>query len=317
MGSRSLVPLLSTGRAVAARMARGQAAAAIRIPERVRAQLRLVFPAQSPRLFVHEGARQALERKLRAAFPGPVILSITDNRHSIITHRVQRGVAPRAHPPHVPRRPPRRRRRARPLRHQGRPRRQRHAGRLHRRQRLPVARRKRSAPARHKGKHHDLLALYGKLNDRYFDGTINVLITWGKRPTTRLQRAPHHQARKLQRRRPPDPRPPGARPQVGTPLLRRVHRLPRDAAPRDSGQPRPGPREHAPARVQGARARVSLLPARPGVGKAPRREAAPDLGRRCFSNYPPRVLVFGTIPASSLAVLMRIPCGSSLASVTP
>src|SRR5271165_280047 len=92
MGSRSLVPLLSASRAVAARMARGQVAAAIRIPERVRAQLRLVFPDASPRLFVHEGARQALERRLRMAFPGPVILSITDNRHSIITHRVQRGV---------------------------------------------------------------------------------------------------------------------------------------------------------------------------------------------------------------------------------
>src|SRR5208283_1799198 len=91
MATRSLAPFLSTSRAVAARMARGQAAAAIRIPERVRAQLRLVFPAASPRLFVHEGARQALERKLRAAFPGPVILSITDNRHSIITHRVTRG----------------------------------------------------------------------------------------------------------------------------------------------------------------------------------------------------------------------------------
>src|SRR5271167_794061 len=92
MTARTAVPLLYATRSGAARMARaGQVAAAIRIPERVRAQLRLVFPSASPRLFVHEGARQALERKLRGAFPGPVILSITDNRHSIITHRVQRG----------------------------------------------------------------------------------------------------------------------------------------------------------------------------------------------------------------------------------
>src|SRR3984893_10270589 len=99
MGGRSVVPLLSASRAGAARMARGRAiasarpqvSAAIRIPRRVGAQLRLVFPSASPRLFVHEGARQSLERKLRAAFPGPVILSITHNRHSIITHRVQRG----------------------------------------------------------------------------------------------------------------------------------------------------------------------------------------------------------------------------------
>ena len=92
MGVRSVVPLLSVNRGVAARLARGHVAAAIRVPERVRAELRLVFPTASPRLFVHEGARRALERKLRGAFGGPVILSITDNRHSMITHRVQRGV---------------------------------------------------------------------------------------------------------------------------------------------------------------------------------------------------------------------------------
>ena len=77
MGSRSAVPLLYSARAGAARMARGQVAAAIRIPERAGGQLRLVFPSASPRLFVHEGARQSLERKLRVAFAGPVILSIT------------------------------------------------------------------------------------------------------------------------------------------------------------------------------------------------------------------------------------------------
>src|ERR1700685_2146788 len=89
MAVRTAVPLLYATRSGAARRARGgQVAAAIRIPERIRAQLRLVFPAASPRLFVHEGARQSLERKLRAAFHGPVILSITDNRHSIITPRV-------------------------------------------------------------------------------------------------------------------------------------------------------------------------------------------------------------------------------------
>jgi len=40
----------------------------------------------SPRLFVHEGARQALERRLMAALVGPVSLAITDNSHAIVTH---------------------------------------------------------------------------------------------------------------------------------------------------------------------------------------------------------------------------------------
>src|SRR5580692_8580826 len=54
--------------------------------------LPLVFPSRAPQIFVHEGARQALERKLKAAFPGLVVLSITDNRHSIISRSATRGV---------------------------------------------------------------------------------------------------------------------------------------------------------------------------------------------------------------------------------
>jgi hypothetical protein len=185
MGTRSLVPLLTTSRAVAARMARGQAAAAIRIPERVRAQLRLVFPDASPRLFVHEGARQALERKLRAAHAGPVILSITDNRHSIITHRIKRGTlearihhmfldAPTTVVDALVRYVTEGDREASAV-----------LGDFIDENGFQVARRKRSAPLVSKGKHHDLLAIHAKLNERYFGGTMNVLITWGKRSTTK------------------------------------------------------------------------------------------------------------------------------------
>src|SRR5258708_6492629 len=89
MGARGAVPQLQAW--LAPRWARGNAAlgtrsaggtdhgasAAIRIPERVSAQLALVFPTSSPQLFVHEGARRALERKLLAACPArPVVLSI-------------------------------------------------------------------------------------------------------------------------------------------------------------------------------------------------------------------------------------------------
>jgi hypothetical protein len=185
MGGRSAVPLLYAGRAGAARMARGQVAAAIRIPERAGGQLRLVFPASSPRLFVHEGARQALERRLRGAFPGPVILSITDNRHSIITHRVQRGILhARIHhmfldaPMHVV---------DALVRYVTRGDRDASAvlGDYIDDNGFRLARRKRNAPLVTKGKHHDLLALYQKVNDRYFGGGMNALITWGKRPTVK------------------------------------------------------------------------------------------------------------------------------------
>src|SRR5580693_7166633 len=178
MGVRSVVPLLYASRGGAARMAAGrslvvarpQVAAAIRIPERMGAQLRLVFPSAAPRLFVHEGARQALERKLRVAFPGPVILSITDNRHSIITHRVQKGVLhARVHhmfldaPPAV-------------------------VDALVRY--VTRGDRDASAPLVTKGRHHDLLELFEGINERYFGSSVNAVITWGKRPTRKTKGAP-------------------------------------------------------------------------------------------------------------------------------
>jgi hypothetical protein len=196
MGGRSVVPLLYTSRAGAARMARGrtlalarpQVAAAIRIPERVGAQLRLVFPSAAPRLFVHEGARQALERKLRTAFPGAVILSITDNRHSIITHRVQRGtLLARVHhmfldaPAQVV---------DALVRYITRGDRDASAtlGDYIDANGFRLARRKRNAPLVAKGKCHDLLRLLQELNGRYFDDAVNALITWGKRPRTKVER---------------------------------------------------------------------------------------------------------------------------------
>jgi hypothetical protein len=193
MGGRSVMPLLYASRAGAARMAGGrshglartQVPAAIRIPERVGGQLRLVFPSASPRLFVHEGARQSLERKLRAAFPGPVVLSITDNRHSIITHRVQRGTLyARVHHMFLDA----------PIvvvealvRYLTREDRDASAtlGDFIEASGSRLARRKRNAPLVTRGKHHDLLSLFNDLNHRYFDGGINAVITWGKRPATR------------------------------------------------------------------------------------------------------------------------------------
>jgi hypothetical protein len=184
MGSRSAVPLLYSARAGAARMARGQVAAAIRIPDRAGGQLRLVFPSASPRLFVHEGARQSLERKLRAAFAGPVILSITDNRHSIITHRVQKGTlharihhmfldAPAGVVEALVRYVTRGDRDASAI-----------LGDFIDDNGFRLARRKRGAPLISKGRHHDLLSLFDKTNQRYFNGSMNALITWGKRGTS-------------------------------------------------------------------------------------------------------------------------------------
>ena len=185
MSGRSAVPLLYSARASASRMARGQVATAIRIPARAGGQLRLVFPSAAPRLFVHEGARQALERKLRGAFPGQVILSITDNRHSIITHRIQKGrlharvhhmflEAPALVADALVRYVTRGDRDASAI-----------LGDYIDENGFRLVRRRRNAPLMSKGKHHDLLAIYETLNTRYFGDGINALITWGKRSTTK------------------------------------------------------------------------------------------------------------------------------------
>jgi hypothetical protein len=158
-------------------LGRPLAPATFRVPRRSAA---LVFPAHSPQIFVHEGVRQALERRLMAAFPGPVLLSITDNRHSMISHSTERGVL------HV---------------------------RIHhmfldapsdvldmlvlyltRGDRLASVRvghfieDASSRIVRHtprssldtKGKTHDLLAIFDDVNSRYFDASVTALITWGK-----------------------------------------------------------------------------------------------------------------------------------------
>ena len=166
-------------------MARPMGAVAIRIPERMSSQLALVIPQQSPRLFVHEGARQALERKLTSAFPGPVSLSITDNRHAIISHSSRGGVLrARVHhmfldaPPSVldalVRYMTRDDREASIL-----------VGHYIEANSARLARRARSIPLVTKGRHHDLLTIFHDVNDRYFDSSINALVTWGVRSVAR------------------------------------------------------------------------------------------------------------------------------------
>ena len=149
--------------------------------------LPLVFPSRAPQIFVHEGARQALERKLAASFPGLVTLSITDNRHSIVSRSVSRGVL-RARIHHMFLDAPQlivdsvvayvargdKLASARIGEYI-----ETHGDRL--------LRQTRRSALHTKGKHHDLLAIFHELNARYFDGLANPLITWGKRGRTSVK----------------------------------------------------------------------------------------------------------------------------------
>ncbi len=178
------------------RGSRERGLAAIRVPERVSEQLSLLLPGTSPNLFVHEGARQALVRKLEAAHLGSVVLSITDNRQSIVTRTSKRGVLHvRVHhmfldaPPKVVNALVRyivtADRTASDV-----------VGRYIDESVNRLARRKaRHVSVHTRGKHHDLLSIYHDVNERYFGGTLNALITWG--PKKRRGRAKPRRSIKL------------------------------------------------------------------------------------------------------------------------
>jgi len=194
MAARDLFTLQAvTGTAArVGRVARGKAlarpmgAVAIRMPERLSAQIAQIFPSSSPRIFVHEGARQALERRLMAASPGPVTLSITDNRHSIISHTWERGILrARVHHMFLDAPPQIRLDLVRYFTQSDRDASLRlgqyieaHGDRLARRA-------LRNVPLVTAGKHHDLLQIFEAVNAKYFDGTVNTLVTWGKRTRRR------------------------------------------------------------------------------------------------------------------------------------
>lgn len=203
MSAKSCVPELddwltaraSRGSATGARpgIARGGPAptfaAAIRVPERLDAKLAL--PSAAPRLFVHEGARQALERRLKAACPGcPVVLSITDNRHSIVSHARRHGALhARIHHMFLDAPPRVQGALARYIARGDRAASQIVGQYIEANARRLARRRPGAIPLDPSGEAHDLLVIFGELNERYFGGACHALITWGRR-ARRTSRAP-------------------------------------------------------------------------------------------------------------------------------
>ncbi len=168
------------------------ATAAVRIPDPGTVSLPLQFTSGGPQIFVHEGARQALERKLELAIGGPVQLAVTDNRQRMITHTRERGtLRVRIHMMFLD--APERVQDA--LIHYvlGADREASQAvgtyidANTHR---IRASRRVRG-PLRTRGKTHDLREIFDRVNETYFGARLgDVLITWGRR--TRPGEAPRH-----------------------------------------------------------------------------------------------------------------------------
>lgn len=157
--------------------------AAVRIPDPRVTQLPLRFTSGGPQIFVHEGARQALERKFELASSDPVQLAVTDNRQRMITQVRERGTLRiRVH-----------------MMFLDAPERVQDAlveyvmsghreasqvvgayieGNSHR---IRASKRVRGK-LRTRGRVHDLREILERVNATYFDGAVHdVLITWGRR----------------------------------------------------------------------------------------------------------------------------------------
>lgn len=157
------------------------APAAIRVPDPRHIQIEIPFPAGHPQIFVHEGARQSLERRLSQAALRPAVLSVTDNRRAMISFSLRTGIL-RARLHHMFLDAPRRVQDAL-VEYIARGDREAsllvgrfidqnsHRIRAHR----PVMR-----PVHSQGQNHDLLGIFASLNDKYFGGTVDALITWGR-----------------------------------------------------------------------------------------------------------------------------------------
>lgn len=178
-----LTPLLRRPpRGLSAALAPRVSPAAVRIPDPRQLSLDITFPSGQPQIFVHEGARQSLERRLAQAYQRPVLLSVTDNcrrmiscskRHGVLTARIHHmflDAAPEVQDALV-RYVVKSERDASQL-----------VGKYIDENGYRIrATRQLSFKIRTHGEHHDLLALFHKVNDRYFGGQVDALITWGRK----------------------------------------------------------------------------------------------------------------------------------------
>jgi len=161
------------------------AMAALRIPASRQAGSGSAFVG--PSIFVHEGARQALERRLGLAYRGPVQLAVTDNLRRMVTRtRVRGTLRVRVHMMFLGA-PERVRQALVDYAVHGHRRASKALGafideNLYRiRPSQPVTR-----PLATRGEHHDLAAILAEVGSRYFPGAVgDVLVTWGRRTRPR------------------------------------------------------------------------------------------------------------------------------------
>lgn len=164
---------------------------AVRIPNPVHSQLPVLFPSNGPQVFVHEGARQALERRFEQAHDGPVALHINDNVHSILAFS-RRGEQLRARVHHMFLDAPAAIQEAlvRYAVSNDRVASQTLGLFIANHQYRIRASRPPLHPLHTKGENHDLLSIFQRVNERYFGSAHDALITWGRHSARRTPGKP-------------------------------------------------------------------------------------------------------------------------------
>jgi hypothetical protein len=157
------------------------ARSAVRVPNGQNSEQDPVDQPTAPHLFVHEGARQQLERALRRVLGKRIELAITDNRRMMLSTRDMRGsVLVRVHHMFLDADPFTQHALGRYLRFGDRSSSSIVGAYIEaNEQRIRPSRR------RHKvhtaGQKHDLSAIFNRLNDTYFQGMVDASVTWGRR----------------------------------------------------------------------------------------------------------------------------------------
>lgn len=166
-----------TLRAFAPRISR----AAVRVPDPRHIPLDLQFPSGQPQIFVHEGARQGLERRLSLAHHRPVVLSVTDNIRHMVSRTRRGGVLQaRVHHMFLDAPPPVQEALVRYI-IDGERVSSSVVGKYIEDNGFRIrACRPVSSRLLTQGETHDLFSIYHAVNERYFDGTVDALITWGR-----------------------------------------------------------------------------------------------------------------------------------------
>jgi hypothetical protein len=158
------------------------ARSAVRVPQALKHEADERRPVQGSHLFVHEGARQQLEKSLRRVLGRRIVLAITDNRRTMITARSIGGALEvRVHHMFLDADPFTQQALGRYLRYGDRAANDAIGAYIEANQQRirPMVRRLRGLRTR--GRKHDLQAIFGRVNDTYFQGMVDASVGWGRR----------------------------------------------------------------------------------------------------------------------------------------